>query len=343
MKNVFCITSTHSLGCTFFDWSIHFLSGQTHFFNYLQQEWIPLCQNPLGNDNAHNHKKNHPAGYNETRKVLLNFFNQSNNDLYSCYPTFLHFDVALTNLGINTADCENPAHWNRVLNYVREDFDSTFTFCDENNVKFIFVNVDPNYSLYFLNVRSLEKKQFDSGIPKDSSELQEDFQKAFFSTSVRRWKEFNLDSIWDHRERLALDMRPFEFKQNYLPNLTRPHLWLTSSELWFQGPTTIKRILNYLNLTLDTDRWHRWLPIYYKWQEIQLDFLAFDFKFDHIIESIIKNWYYNLGELSFYQEVAIQHALIYRHNLNLKTWQLEKFPSNTQDLHKLLESNIHPI
>ena len=31
--------------------------------------------------------------------------------------------------------------------------------------------------------------------------------------------------------------------------------------------------------------------------------------------------------------------IIYKHNLGLKTWQLEKFPANTQDLHTLLESN----
>ena len=35
--------------------------------------------------------------------------------------------------------------------------------------------------------------------------------------------------------------------------------------------------------------------------------------------------------------------LIYKYGLNLKTWQLEKFPNNTKQLHELLEENIHPI
>jgi hypothetical protein len=47
--------------------------------------------------------------------------------------------------------------------------------------------------------------------------------------------------------------------------------------------------------------------------------------------------------LDFYKEVIIQNALLYKQNLNLKNWQLEKFPANTQDLHKLLEPNIHQL
>ena len=30
---IVCSTSVRSIGCTFLDWSIHFLTGQTEFFN----------------------------------------------------------------------------------------------------------------------------------------------------------------------------------------------------------------------------------------------------------------------------------------------------------------------
>ena len=46
--------------------------------------------------------------------------------------------------------------------------------------------------------------------------------------------------------------------------------------------------------------------------------------------------------MDLWQEAIVQHILIYKYNLNLKNWQLKKFPDNTQDLHKLLETNIHP-
>ena len=45
--------------------------------------------------------------------------------------------------------------------------------------------------------------------------------------------------------------------------------------------------------------------------------------------------------MNFYKEVMIQQALIRRHSLNLKTWQLETFPANTQELYKLLEPSLH--
>ena len=47
-------------------------------------------------------------------------------------------------------------------------------------------------------------------------------------------------------------------------------------------------------------------------------------------------------ELDIMQEAAIQRELIYKYNLNFKTWQLEKFQS-TRQLHALLEPNIHSL
>ena len=343
MKTIFCITSPRSVGCTFFDWSVHFLSGQTDFFQAQQRQWMPLCNNPLTNINAHSHKKNHPCGFNDSVEILTQFINQTEPGVYSCYPIHMFTDLAISNLGLQVSDCEKAEFWNQVCDYVSKDFNCVFDFCIENKIKFIFVDLDTNYSLYFLNVRALERKIFETKAAENAAEMQEEFQQVFFNTSLRSWQDSNLTEIWDQRERLALDTRPLNIKHAHNLNLTQPHLWLTSSDLWFRGPQTVKKMLNYLDLTLDIDRWNQWLPIYYKWQEMQLDLLEFDFKFDHIIESIVKNWYYELGELSLYQEAAIQHALIYQHNLNLKTWQLKKFPSNTQDLHKLLEPNIHPI
>ena len=45
--------------------------------------------------------------------------------------------------------------------------------------------------------------------------------------------------------------------------------------------------------------------------------------------------------LDIVRESTIQHVLIYKHGLTLKSWGLEKFPNNTQDLHLLLEPNIY--
>ena len=101
--------------------------------------------------------------------------------------------------------------------------------------------------------------------------------------------------------------------------------------------------MKFLNIAIDVKVWDHWVDVYHNWQEMQLNILEFNINFDHIMNAIVNNWYYEIGDLTFEQEIIIQHCLIYQHGLNLKTWQLEKFPANAQDLHKLLEPNIHVL
>jgi len=62
-----------------------------------------------------------------------------------------------------------------------------------------------------------------------------------------------------------------------------------------------------------------------------------------IVNAIVHNHYYLIPPMTLVYEAAVQHCLIYQHGLNLKTWNLQQFPSNAQDLHKLLEPNFHSI
>ena len=63
---IFATTSPKSVGCTFVDWSVHYLSGKNTFFSVRHNQWLPLIENPLTTDNAHHHKKNHPSGLKNT-------------------------------------------------------------------------------------------------------------------------------------------------------------------------------------------------------------------------------------------------------------------------------------
>lgn len=342
MKKIFCISSINSVGCTFFDWSVHFLSGQTQFYHHRDQ-WGPLTTDPLTKTNAHLHKKNHPNGFNDSTKVLTRLLNSNDPGLYSVYPVLLHYNAAIESIGISINDCEKSSNWTQVVDYVNNDYAKLFDFCADNTVDFIYIDLDPNYPLYFLSRRSFDQKLFSNSDLTSQQDIDNEIQQIFFRASLNQWQDLNLTNTWDIRERMALDNRPFDMPKTPKLDLSKQHLWLSSSDLWFRGLPTIKKILNYLNLELDQSRWDHWVDVYRKWQTIQIDRLKFDIQFDHIIDCIVNNWYYELGELSLLQESVIQHALIYRRNLNLKTWQLEKFPSNTQDLHKLLESNIHPI
>jgi hypothetical protein len=48
----------------------------------------------------------------------------------------------------------------------------------------------------------------------------------------------------------------------------------------------------------------------------------------------------NRFNLDIVQEAAIQHILLYKHSLSIKTWQLEKF-NNTKQINALLEPNTY--
>lgn len=342
-KKVCIITSVHSVGCTFIDWSIHFLSGQTQYHNVKLKKQTELCQNPLTGSNAHNHLKNHPVGFEDT-KSEVNYFNALHNSgMYSTYAVPMHYYIAAELLGISTSNLEhnNTLH-SQITQYINKDYNKIFDLAKDNQAKIVFVSADPRTSLYHQNVRSLDTFSTKPGKPSSSKELTDEIQKVFFSSSQHQWKDLNLTDIWDTRERMALNIRPFDKKEYCKFDFSSPHLWINCQDLWSRTSSTIKKIMLYLELEIDEQRLHTWTPICDQWQRKQLDLLEFNYNQPHIVDAIVNNWHYDI-DLTFDQEVIIQHCLIYQHNLNLKTWQLEKFPSNTKDLHKLLETNIHLV
>jgi hypothetical protein len=148
------------------------------------------------------------------------------------------------------------------------------------------------------------------------------------------------------RERQALDTRPLVKHSNEIAawcDFSKPHFRAGICDLWHRGIKLLDQIMTYLDIPIDPDRLTQWIPIYHEWAQKPLALMQFGDSFDDTIKCIINGWYKELPEFSFEQEVMIQHALIYKHNLNLKTWQLEKFPRNAIDLHRLLEPNLHVL
>jgi hypothetical protein len=177
----------------------------------------------------------------------------------------------------------------------------------------------------------------------DPLEIIEDSNDYFFAESNKKWKELNLNNQWDRREFLALNRRPnltLQIAPNV--NLTRQHYRLDTMELWNTFDQTVNDLFAYLNLKIVADRQEHWNNIYFAWRKLQYQRLLFVWYFDQIIDYIINGYELDLTRfnLDLIQESTIQHELIYKHNLNLKTWQLEKF-INTKQLHNLLEPNIH--
>jgi hypothetical protein len=248
-----------------------------------------------------------------------------------------HLDINVDNFEYNTI-------YHQLKQQQAEDYRKIFDICKDTQTDIIYVAYDPRVVLYARNVRNLstflgliDKK------PNSEDELYDFIDNLFNKSSQHMYEELQLIDIWDKRERLALNIRPFDYAHfNVNFDYQHPHLWINCQDLWTRTETVIKKVMAYLKLEIDKHRFEAWLPISRAWQQKQFDLLDFCYNQPHIVDAIVNNLYYEI-DLTFQQEVIIQHCLIYQHGLNLKTWQLEKFPNNTQDLHKLLEPNIHSV
>jgi hypothetical protein len=332
MSKIICSTSPMSVGCTFVDWSINYLSGRSKFLSW-QHSWIDLVNNPLQDKNAHGHLKNHPSGFSQTQKCVENLEQQT--DYFSLYPIPLRSNVASQGL-----DMGDSKFLDELCQRQTTDYNLLLAYLHSKNAKIILVELLDPIPLYFLTSRS---GFIPFGEPRRGSqeEIREHFDKLFFYNSQQTWDSLGLTNRWDLRERLALDTRPMEFKNFNVVVPPGTHN-VNVLDLWHNGQQVLIDILNYCDLPMDQERFSSWCDVYTKWQTIQLDFLSFQYTYQHIVDAIINGQDLPI-DLTFEQEVVIQHCLIYQHNLNLKTWQLVKFPASTLDLHKLLESNIHSV
>jgi hypothetical protein len=347
MNKIVCCTSHGSVGCSFLDWSINYLSGATTFLSYEQGKKINLVDNPLTSTNAHRHKKNHPSGYVETKQYIeyLKSLCCNHNDIIFIYPQALRGANVLKKLALDIQNI-TPENLIQINQHIAEDFESMMQYLDHQGADIIFLSVDSDIPLYFMTPRSfMNVKQFEDceNFIKSPSELTDHHNKIFFKNSVHKWNELGLTNIWDQRERMAIDHRPFNKIGAHMPQqLSVTNLKINCTEFWYNGDTVIKKIMNWLNLDIDQLRFSQWKLIFNTWQKIQLDALEFQLRYKDIVDAVVSGKSMHIN-LTFEQEIVIQHCLIYQHNLNLKTWNLTKFPDNTLKLHKLLEANIHPV
>ena len=343
MNKKICVTSMHSVGCTFVDWSIHFLSGQSKYYNVSLDQWIDLTHDPITKLNAHGHLKNHPMGAEQFKREIEKFDSLSSDAIYSTYPCNLLLGTIAKRLDLDANNLEGTTVYDQLKHHMSEDYVKIFDICKDTHTNIIYISDEPRVVLYNRNVRNLATFfGFGDDIPKSEEDLFNFIDNLFYKSSQLKFQELQLNNIWDQRERLALNIRPFNYDDYVDFKFQHPHLWINCLDLWTRTETVIEKVMAYVDLTINKRRFEAWLPICKVWQKKQLDLLDFCYNQPHIVNAIVNNLYYEI-DLTFDQEIIVQHCLIYQHGLNLKTWQLEKFPSNTQDLHKLLEPNIHPV
>ena len=332
--NKIAVCSLQSVGGTFVDWSIQFLSGQQTHYHHDSGSWLELVRNPITNTTAHLYKKNHPAGAWATLE-LLNSIDQFDQGVFTFYPQALRYvDVLQTIAPGNTA--HNIEVHQTIINALADDFNDILTLSNLQHTKLIYVDSSPEIALYHTVSRRAGSFITQSGIG-NQHELNNEFYNFYYRKETTPFD----DNVWSVREARALDFRLPTAQCSF--NFDLPHLWIDCRSFWTLGLEVMDQIMQFVGLSIQSERIDEWLLVWCQWAKIQFKSWNFSHNIPHILESIIHGWDYEIGTLTFEEEVVIQHLLIYQHNSNLKTYGLVKFPTNTKDLHLLLESNIHPV
>lgn len=324
---IFGIIAGAEKGGNFLDWTLHFLSGKNDYYNYQTNSVQSCITDPLTNHNSHAHRSNHPRTIKELEDCLYSLKTIKPHKFHSIY---LH-QVASDDLSNNLNEEKNI----QAVNVLQNAAD-----------KLVVVKTSPETRLYtckaekrFEGIRSANGKDiFDT-----YDEYLDNFLETYFKESLDKYFSQNLTNIWDKRELLALNIIPFEsFDLADYVNKDKKSFTIVTQDYWLTFDKCVQNMFEYLGLEMSKQRWAHWLDIYSKWKTIHYDRLRFCWYFNEIIDSIIEGRYLDLTQfnLDIVREASIQHTIIYKHNLNFKTWQLKKF-NNTLQLHNLLEQNTH--
>lgn len=319
------ILADPSIGGTFLSWSFYFLSGQHEYYCCLEKKYKKLINNPLTTTNSHNFQPNFIQSFSQLLSMDQQINNQyKENDLHVYY---MH--------PINEFDCSITRN---VVDFLINNSDFSIT-----------VTAPENYSFYnktFVQ-RSLNSKLCNPTKKNQSdSEQVDDFFEFYFAESKHKWESLSLIEIWDKREFYALNLRPykdsFKISQYLLDFSASNNYYVDAPDVWMTLDSSIQDMFTKCNLSIDMERFDEWLSVYQDWRLFHYQRIKFCWYFPVIIDAIIRGKSMDLCrfDLDIIQEAIIQHELIYKHNLNLKTFNVVKF-ENTLQLHKLLEENFH--
>ena len=314
-----------TIGGTFLTWSLHYLAGHNTYYYAKQNRWVDIVDNPLTGKNSHGFRSNHANTLESFNQLYPKLLTTPGKNFHTIYLHNFKSTIISKDINMQTA-----------ADRLAED-------------QLVLLTLSPEHCLYQWSYKmrpdSIPSWKDPTKKLSDSHAALEDFTDYFFKESTKIWQELNLTDIWDRREFLALNLRPFDVI-SILPNidLSRDHYRLESIELWNTFDQTVADLFSYLGLTVDPVRRESWQPIYNTWRKYHYQRMMFVWYFDKIIDYIINGYSLDLTRfnLDLIQEATIQHKLLYNHNLNLKTWQLVKF-QNTKQLHQLLEPNIHSL
>jgi hypothetical protein len=335
-----CIAPHSSTGGTFLDWSLYYLIGQQTFFHCKSNSYQPVVDNPVQKINAHGHDRNHPSGYERTKaafETLSDHHSDSNITSFYSYQYQYYWYMKDNNVTHSTDtfrefESEKIVDSDKLHNFLSNSKSATIQLIDNESQEQLVLRALP---------RQIEVTYFGatSGLTENTAD--DELFREFYPDS-----EIHSPTItpWDKRELQALLIRPFD-QGSYTPmNFHGPHVLRGDAKKWIMfGDEYIKTIFDFLGLKINHLQYETWLPIYYNWRKLIYKRFAFAWELDNILESIVNGYDVDLTEyeLKPKYELIIQHLLLYRYNLCIKGYGIERLPQNTLDIHNLLEPNVY--
>ena len=314
-----------SCGATFLDWSLRYISNSVEFYHVDTKSYLNVVDNPILSHNAHNHRRNEANNY-EDLLYYQKIFNTVKSSTYHSSKIdtgtrgFLRYRKDVKNAYINDQIVQAQ---------------KMIKLLNDNNDDIVILN--SSIPLYSIN------QQLRGGRTNQSYDNDANLDIFYhYTDDIKEWGDIN--TTWDKREYLALNMR---FLKSYLPDIdiNVNHFIINDVDMFYNlNHTTLEQLMVFLNIPYTNDKMIQWNKVYVQWQKIHQQRMQFAFYFNQIIHYIINGYSMDLTRfmLDLYQEAAIQHILIYEHNLTIKNWKLEKF-LDTKDIYNLLEENKHKI
>ncbi len=325
MTPVVCFASRYSVGATFLNWSYHWLAGHDKNWNW-RTGMTTVPNNPNTGVNAHLFAKNCHGGNDLWHQYLEEYRALDQTQTVTFYGAPLNIDY--------TAE-QQEADFVAAVNSI------------SSQIPLVLLVESTQDPWYFLKIRIQDPVGSNQSL---SPQEHESYQQQHLNNTIKTYFKDSFDvmdkNIWDVRELLALNFKHIaQQTSSYrsLLDLSNPHVYVDVKELWFAGESCMQRVMSQLGQPIQQDRLPQWRVAYRDWQESQFDIIKFGWYLPHIIESIVKGHNFDLSHvrMDLICEAVIQGTLIHDHDLNLKCYGLEKFPSNTLDLHQLLEKNTH--
>lgn len=241
--------SASNLGWHFFDWSINYLSGNKSYFSFKDQQYQLLSPDPLvENKYAHKHHVNFIESLDE-----LNYCNQLILSENIQRPVVLQARgrFAIADELQNPTDAITDEIVEKSSN---KHFDLFVKLIKQaNELGFSVITFDWSKEHFLIPLyQPRTAADYKTGKEIDPSQLHDNWQNNFFNDSKDKFNE----SIWDRRERLALNIR-LPLKPSTTKKIIDQHPTLcafTTNDIWFN--------LHNLIECQDQEKFSNWEKVY---------------------------------------------------------------------------------